>query len=423
MASLMRVVTVQWTDAAGSRVPAGTPGAKKVRVKSRKWYIQYREAGKLKRVSTDVTDKAAAKRVMADWLTARERGQVGLSDPFRKHYDRPIMDHVREYHAYVASHSRSPMHCSEVLRILTTVVNATGYKSIKDITPGTMSKYLSGMTQAAGTRNMHRRIMVGFCNWLESVGSLPLNPIGGKKLRTFKAGAGETKRKRRALTVEELHRLLAVAKEQPLKDAHHSRGGRPRKDGTPVRASRPAQLSPATIAAKTLEGRERHLMYQLAVYTGLRRGELSRLLVRHLHLSGAKPKLNLPGTLTKNGKDAAVPLPPFVAAELAAWVSDTGRGADDAVLHVPDKSNLTNIHQRLLTIACIAYKDERGRFADFHALRYTANVLLRRAGIPLKDRMVFLRHGSAALTDGTYEDEEHIDRAGILDAFREAASV
>lgn len=39
----------------------------------------------------------------------------------------------------------------------------------------------------------------------------------------------------------------------------------------------------------------------------------------------------------------------------------------------------------------------------------TTKVVLRKAGIPLKGRMAFLRHGSAFLTDGVHKDEAVTD--------------
>ena len=400
------------------KVPKDTPGARRQTVESKKWYIVYKEHGKVRRVPA-YTDKDASKVLLANFLKARERGEAGLTDPHRKHYDRPVTDHVREYHAHVVAHSKDETHQSEVLRILTAVVAGTGIRSIREITPDTLSSYLSGMTQAARTKNMHRRITVMFCNWLETNGRLPSNPIGGKKVRTFKVTKKDRKRRRRALSAEELKRLLVAAREQPLKDARVGRGGRRAANGT-RKAAQPARLKPETVAKLERLGRERELIYRVAIYTGLRRKELSHLRVTHLNLAAQTPHVALPGEFTKNGEDAKIGLLPSLAEALRSWIADTGRGAKDRVFAVPEKGNLSKIHQRLLNAAGIAYKDDADRYADFHSLRKAANVLLRLAGIPLKDRMVFLRHGSASLTDGLYEDELQTNKDGIIDAFTKA---
>jgi integrase len=400
------------------KVPKGTPGAERVTVESKKWYIVFKEGGYVRRVPA-YTDKGASLVKLADFLKARERGESGLSDPYQKHYDRPILEHVGDYHRHVCAHSKDDTHKSEVERILNVIVTATKARSIRDITPGKLTAYLIGMTQAARTKNMHRRIAVMFFNWLEENGRVPMNPIGGKKVKTFKIQAKDRKRKRRGLQVDELRRLLVVAREQPLKDARIGRGGRPRRDGKRKEA-RPAELKPKTIAKLERRGRERELLYRIAIYTGLRRKELSYLRISHLHLDLDQPLIDLPGEYTKNGNPARIPLVPSLVTELRSWIADTARRAKDPVLTVPCKSNLSKIHRRLLVQAEIVYKDEEDRYADFHSLRKAANVLLRRAGIPLKDRMAFLRHGSAALTDGIYEDENQTDKSGILTTLQNA---
>ena len=401
------------------KVPKGTPGAQSVTVESKKWYIVYKDARRVRRVPA-YTDKAASQVKLGAFLKARERGQSGLSDPYQEHYDRPVLGHVADYHAHVVAHSKDETHKSEVNRILTAVVAGTKARSIRDITPGKLTTYLNGMSQAARTKNMHRRITVMFFNWLEVNGRVPMNPIGGKKVKTFKPQAKDQKRKRRGLKVDELRRLLMAAREQPLRDARVGRGGRRRPDGT-RREARPAQLKPGTVAGLERRGRERELLYRLAIYTGLRRKELSHLRVDHLRLDREQPIIDLPGEYTKNGKPARIALVPSLATELRSWIADTLRRAKDPLLTVPCKSNLSKIHRRLLTQAGIVYKDEEDRHADFHSLRKAANVLLRHVGIQLKDRMTFLRHGSAALTDGIYDDENMTDKSGILVALQNAA--
>jgi len=44
MASIFKLRVVRYRNASGSRVKKGTPGAKKVKEQSRKWYGEYRDA-------------------------------------------------------------------------------------------------------------------------------------------------------------------------------------------------------------------------------------------------------------------------------------------------------------------------------------------------------------------------------------------
>jgi integrase len=59
-------------------------------------------------------------------------------------------------------------------------------------------------------------------------------------------------------------------------------------------------------------------MYLLAVFTGLRRGELSRVQVKEVKLR--RGVIDLPGGKTKNGRRAVIPLVKGLVTELRAWV-------------------------------------------------------------------------------------------------------
>lgn len=62
----------------------------------------------------------------------------------------------------------------------------------------------------------------------------------------------------------------------------------------------------------------RALIYLTAFYSGFRRKELRAMRVKHLILDAEIPYIHLPGSLTKNGKDAKLPL-------AAAFANQLGR--------------------------------------------------------------------------------------------------
>jgi hypothetical protein len=79
-----------------------------------------------------------------------------------------------------------------------------------------------------------------------------------------------------------------------------------------------------------------------------------------------------------------------LAEELRQWIADTGKKPTDPLFIVSDKANKN--FQRGLHAAGIAYRDDLGPYADFHALRQSANTMLGVAGIPPKLRQLFMRH-------------------------------
>ena len=56
----------------------------------------------------------------------------------------------------------------------------------------------------------------------------------------------------------------------------------------------------------------------------------------------------------------------------------------------------------------IPYQDEQGRFADFHALRYTWATFLQRNGIAQRFAMKLMRHSDIKLTSKVYTDETQL---------------
>ncbi len=57
-----------------------------------------------------------------------------------------------------------------------------------------------------------------------------------------------------------------------------------------------------------------------------------------------------------------------------------------------------------LKAADIPYVDESGRYADFHALRYTFNTWLHTNGVPPRMAQELMRHSDRRLTDQVYLD-------------------
>lgn len=56
-----------------------------------------------------------------------------------------------------------------------------------------------------------------------------------------------------------------------------------------------------------------------------------------------------------------------------------------------------------------AYRDDRGRSADFHSLRESAGTMLGVAGVPTRIRQLFMRHGEVRPTLQTDDDSDFAD--------------
>jgi integrase len=236
--------------------------------------------------------------------------------------------------------------------------------------------------------------------------------------------AADPRRRRRAMTEDELSRLLEVARRRPLLDALTVRRGK--RKGEAV-----AELRPETHARLEAAGRERALIYKTLVLTGLRKGELASLTVAHLRLDGPVPHVELDAADEKNREGNGVVVRADLADDLRAWLADRlaalqadarSRGGpvpsrlpgETPVFDVP--AGLIRIFDRDLKAADIPKRDDRGRTLDVHALRTTFGTLLSRGGVPLRTAQAAMRHSDPSLTANVYTDPKLLDVQGALDA-------
>src|SRR5262249_6015885 len=157
-------------------------------------------------------------------------------------------------------------------RYLQRLAEACSFGALSDLRREALERWLAARSQegmSARTRNAYRNAIVSFCNWCVATDRLASNPLGAVPKANEKA---DPRRQRRALTEEELTRLLAVARERPLLEALTVRKGK-------RKGERYADVRPEVRARLELLGQERALIYKALVLTGLRKNELASLTV------------------------------------------------------------------------------------------------------------------------------------------------
>jgi integrase len=404
MATLLKLYYTRYVDADGRRVKPKTPGARKVRERSTKWFGQYTDAAGRRRRVPLCADKAAARQMLADL----ERGRTGLVDPYADHRQAPVEKHVVAYTDHLRHKGVSADYLYETIRRLRAVLTACQVRTLAELKVEAVERFLARLADegaSARTRNTYRTSAKAFTAWC-----LKTRRLGEDVLVRLEAASGEKRRQRRALTEDELGRLLRVARERPLREALLvRRGERKGQLGARVRPEVRAELERL--------GWERSLMYKTLVCTGLRRGELEQLEVRHLRLDERRPRVVLPGSATKNRQEAGIPLRTDLVNDLRKWIAATGTRGTDRVFRVPKE--LIKILKRDLELAGIAYRDEHGRTVDVHALRHTTATLLAKAKVSPRIAQQFMRHSDIKLTMQIYTDVRQLDEAEALDAFPE----
>ena len=464
-----------WTDASGKKrqAPATDGDTPRIRVRGGTYTAQFKDgSGVVRRVSTGCKSLDAARAVLADLESRADKVRAGIVTQAEanvaEHADTHVVDHVDAYLdelAYKpgkgARRSINAEHLANVRRSLRLAVDECGFRRLRDLNRLAVEKWVARLLAlpddaivddagvvitparpAARTINVRLCSLTAWGNWLVKSGRLTANPFS---LLEKVAEADDKRRQRRALTADELRRLLTVARLRPVAEfgravvrivddtrPANSRATWKRDELTLETFAAAAErgrtrVRPDVLARLEHDGRERALLYSVLVTTGLRKGELAALTVGDVLLDEGQPVVVLPGADAKNGQRATLPLRADVAAELRAWIDEkaeavcrqrvgvagvTAPPADEPLFYVP--KGLVRILDRDLAAAGIPKRDDRGRTVDVHAMRHTFATHLVAAGVAPRTAQAALRHSSLELTMQLYTDPRLLDVAGAL---------
>ena len=347
----------------------------KLRV-ARTWSGEFKLAGDAKptRIALGVTDKQVAEEKLRRIIREAEREREGLIRPKmeRDGLKQPIEAAIREYVDSRRGLHRGAKYCRDRELRLSRVARGCSWRSVADINGHSFEVWRARQSSfCAKTLNEYYAAAFGFCNWLKKrTGQNPMRSV--ERIKSL----GDPTRTRRAFGAEELSRLANVAG-------------------------------------------ERGIVYLVAAVTGLRRGELSKLEWRDVHLDGSQPYISVRSSITKNAKLVAQPLPPKIAAALRQYCPANVAPHDRVLKRLMPTMDRFRAD---LAAAGISYVDERSRHADFHALRKTLGTELAISDAPIRVAMELMRHSDPKLTTKIYTDAGKLpiwDAVGALPMFND----
>ena len=321
---------------------------------------------------------------LSPYLT-RKLAEFGILDAGKVAALRPLAQHLDGgkdapgWRQHLAAKGNTAQHvetsCSRVLK----VIEGCKFAFWSDVSASKVMAYLDGLradktdkdgavTHGLGPTafNHYLTAFKSFCKWMVRDGRASENPVAhltGLNART------DLRRRRRALSVEELRRLIQA-----------TRNG-PERFGT--------------------TGPERAMLYRVAVETGLRRGELASLTAASFALDDGRPTVTVAAAYSKHRREDVLPLRPDTAADLRDFLA---RKLPDApAFAVPASRHASAAMFRAdLEAAGMKYLDAAGRYADFHALRHTCGSLLAASGVHPKVAQSIMRHCTIDLTMSRY---------------------
>jgi integrase len=398
------------------------------------YVAKYRDgSGVVREVSTGCKDEQAARRVLADLERKAELIRSGVvtqdEEATGRHASTPLESHFAAFEVRQQARGVADKYQHNTMQALRRVAADCHYRTLADLRCEPFEKWLTlrtADTMSARTRNAYREAWVVFGNWCVESGRLTTNPF----LKLPKANVNaDRRRQRRALTEDELQKLLAVARTRPMNARLTvNRGNRKGEPG--------AKLTPEFRERLEREGRERALIWKTLVTTGLRKAELASLTVGQLRLADSA-HIELRAADEKNRKGAFLPLRADVADDLRQWMREKlelaqadARDSGETIPNtLPGDTPLFAVPVHLaralkadLKAAGIPHTDDRGFVVDAHALRGTFATLLAKGGTNPRIVQELMRHSDPRLTSNVYTHLRLSDTRGALDALPSLAT-
>ena len=426
MSSLYRPTVIRYTDSKGRQVPKGTPGAKRVREKSKTFRGRYRGAdGKPCTVSL-CDDQDASETMLSELVKRARREAAGDIDPFEDHRKRPLADHLEEFEAALLAKGATAKQATQVAARCRKIIEACQFKRLADLSPSAVATFLRERRDDAKhglsiqTSNHYLAAIKTFANWLVKDRRMPTNPLTHLAKLNAKV---DIRHERRALTSDELARLIQAA-EQSKK------------------------------ILRGLDGSTRAMLYRIAVMTGLRASELASLTPASFDLTADTPTVTLEAGYSKRRRTDILPLHSDLVARLRQWFSERERSQDDqrAILSLnrsagakrerlfpgtwtekaapmfrkdleaarrvwqKEAENNAAETERRSESTLLCPVDDAGRVADFHSLRHTFISNLAASGVHPKVAQQLARHSTITLTMDRYSHLGLIDMTAGLSA-------
>ena len=333
---------------------------------SRSYYLRFRfdPMPKDRWISLKTTDKQVALKKGQELMQEMQQEAAGLlpAKSLRTAGAKPLYEHLEDFLCDLKSKGRTKKHVDDNRSRISRLLTECGWKVLADVDADGFIQWRNEYCDvlAAKTLNEYLASIVGLFNWMEKVGRISANPL--RRVERVD-GRGKLKRERRAFTEAELKRLIEVS-------------------GT------------------------RGLIYLFAARTGLRRNEINQLTWNDVYLNEAQPFVLARACITKNKKDERIFLVPEIVEKLVPLSKEAPNSNAPVFM---DGAPKIKAMKRDLIKAEIPYCDEKGRYADFHALRHTCATFMLKHGVPAAYAKKHMRHSDLKLTTNCYNDDAQLD--------------
>ena len=437
--TIFRPTVIRYVDGNGKRVSKDTPGAKRVREKSKTWRARYTDSEGRVKTRSLFDDRETSEAKLADILQREREFRAGIRrhDPFEVHRTTPLVcpkcvgagcpvaagkptgceaNHLDGFRGHLEAKAGTEKHVTQTVNRIRKAFENCHFAILDDLDGGRLAGWLKDCRNAGlspSTSNARLTALKTFGNWLLKDRRVRENPFAHVSRVNAKV---DVRIVRRALCHEALARLIAAAE-----------------------VSRPF---------RNLSGADRAILYLLAGFTGLRAAELSSLTERSLNFCTEPPTVILQAANSKHRQEDVLPLHPELATALQLWLQNRRSSeVDRNIIRMPERTGVAKqaaaeplfpgtwpekaakMIRRDLKAAratwiseanseaqkaeredsdFLLFETDEGR-ADFHALRHMFITNLAGSGVHPKLAKELARHSTIMLT------MDHYTHVGLLD--------
>jgi len=385
-AKVKRDGTVMWT-VKGKKREGNLSGADRVSMQVDMWTAQYTdETGTVQRVSTKTKDQSVALKILARYEAEVDRIRSGVvtREELNNAQTRNVTlnDAFERFRTKMVAGGCTPEHVTKTMRRVSRFCQETGIDSVPKIRREAIERWVANEIQkkilTPASVNHYLTALKMFVQYLVDVEILPSNPL--KSIRKLNQELGQRK-KRRAMTAEEVERLLKAATTMKRR--------------------------------KGKKAEEQVLIYKLLLGTGLRSTELSLLTPNQVDFK--HNRLTIEAAKTKNRTADVLPIREDLVQSVKEWVETHGIQGHERIFRY-NRDSIRRSFYRDLKAAGIERVGKDGRSIDVHSFRKTFGTMLARAGIPLTTVQRLMRHSTPLLTAKLYIDVDPVDMTQALSA-------
>ncbi len=145
MSRVFKKSITRYLDADGRQVSKGTPGARKVKEKSAKWYG--RAPGAARPVPL-CENKAAAQMMLNELARKAGLATVGLANPFEVHRKRPLLEHLADFESALLAKGDTPKQAGQVASRGRRVLTGCGFVFMGDLSGSCVMEYLAPLRES-----------------------------------------------------------------------------------------------------------------------------------------------------------------------------------------------------------------------------------------------------------------------------------